>query len=554
MYKRILKLTPLDLPLVLFLLSAFLGLWPAYDRNLCRDTLIALSAGCLLYVLISRLAVSRSWWRAIAAVIALTSVLLSLYFVTQYARFDYPAKIEALNRLGALIGRIAPPVGVWVPTANSVATFLEGAIFLAVALALTERKLAWRAGWAIGVGLIGLALLMSASRGAWLAVVVASALWWALYWRPARVAAIVGAIAALGLVIYVIVQGDTTLLDDIPIINQTLAPMFVRPDRLEVYRGSIYLIQDFALTGIGLGEQFAMVYSKYALLLQHAFLFYSHNLYLEVWLEQGLLGITAWLWLMTALYQAARTRAKPGADLLYQSTWIGLTAAFVHGISDACQYVSLWCWFPFFGLLGLNAAILLRRDHTVARTRGWMVPTGAVVAFLVAVAVSLHPLTATYHANLGCITQARGDLLESLDDGQRAALRQQAADHYRRAIQIAPHDRTARQRLGLILMDVDRFQEAVEHLEIAWQADPENTTTRKALGLAYVWVGELGKAQPLLQGVPDIVYELNIWGGWRGRQGQTEQSLNAYRMSLLLEADQPQVREMVEQLEDELAH
>ncbi|OQY19233.1 MAG: hypothetical protein B6I34_09830 [Anaerolineaceae bacterium 4572_32.1] len=450
MSKRILKLTPLDLPLLLFLLSAVLGLWPAYDRALCWNTLIALGAGFLLYILISRLAVSRRWWHAIAAIIVFASVLLSLYFVTQYAHLGYPEKVGVISRLGVLISKIAPSVADWAPKANGVATFLEGGFFLAVALVLTEKRIGWRIGGGIGAGLIALALLMSASRGAWLAVAVTAVIWAAIHWRLARAVAIAGGILALGLVVYVIVRGDVTALGDIPIIKQTLAPMFIRPDRLAVYRGSVYLIQDFPLTGIGLGGQFAMVYAKYALLIQHAFLYYSHNLYLEAWLEQGLPGITALLWLMAALYQAARTRARPGADLLYQSTWLGLTATFLHGITDARQYVDLWCWFPFFGLLGLDAAILLRRSPPGRR---WTFPAGVVGVFLAAVLVSLHPLPATWHADLGCVLQARGDLPESLDDGQRAALRQQAANQYRRAIQIAPHDRTAQQRLGLVLME-----------------------------------------------------------------------------------------------------
>jgi len=561
-----LKLTPLDLPLALFLLSAVLGAWPAYDRSLCWNTLIVLVAGFLLYVLISRLAVSHRWWRAIAAIIVFASALLSLYFVTQYAHFPYghTEKVRAISRLGAFIGEIVPPVVIWVPMANSVATFLEGGLLLAAALVLTEKRWAWRIGGGIGAGLIALALLMSASRGAWLAVVIASTLWLALHWRPARVVASVSAILALGLVIYVIAQGDITALGDIPVANRILAPLFIRPDRLYAYRNSVYLLQDFPLTGIGLGEQFGMVFARYALLLQHPFLSYSHNLYLDLWLEHGLLGVTTWLWLMAALYQAARACAKPGTDLLYQSTWLGLTAIFVHGLTDAQQIVDLWCWFPFVGLLGLNAAILLRRTPATPPSppssppraggteggRRWLFPAGVVGTFLVAVVVSLHPLPVTWHANLGCILQARADLLTSLNDGQRATLRQQAADHYRRAIQIAPYDRTAQQRLGQMLADTAQFHDAVEHLEMAWQADPDNTTTHKALGLAYVWVGELEKAKPLLQNVPDIVYELNIWGWWRGTQQQMEQSLNAYRMSLLLEPDQPQVRERLEQLEE----
>ena len=553
--KIALRLTPLDLPLALFLLSAVFGLWPAYDRSLCWNTLIALAAGFFLYVVISRLAVPKRGWACLAILAFLASVLLSLYFVTQYAHFGYAEKVGAIGRLGAWIGKFIPPVGrqaavIWVPVANSVATFLEGMFFLAVALALAARRWVWRIGGAIGAGLIGLALVLSASRGAWLAVVVASLVWLALYWRPARVVALLGAVVALGLVVYVVVRRDITVLGQIPIVNRTVAPLFIRPDRLDVYRTSLYLVQDLPLTGIGLGGQFAMVQSRYALLIQHPFLTYSHNLYLEVWLEQGLAGAVAWLWLMAALVQAARTYARPESDFLYQGTWLGLTAIFVHGLSDARQYVDLWCWAPFFVLLGLNASIVLRRAPDQPRRRGWVAPAAVVGAFLVAALIGLHPLPATLHANLGCVAQSRGDLPASLDDGAQAALRQQAVDHYWRATQIEPHNRTAQQRLGQILVDEGQFQQAVEHLEMAWQADPNNTTTRKALGLAYVWVGELDKAKPLLEGVPDIVSELNVWGWWRSTQQQAEQSINAYRMSLVLDPDQPEVKEKLAQLEE----
>ncbi len=112
------------------------------------------------------------WWRAIATFIVFTSVLLSLYFVTQYAHFPfgYTKEVGAISRLGAFIGKIVPPAVIWVPRGNSVATFLEGGFFLAVALVLTEKQLekrwAWRIGGTIGASLIALALLMSASRGA----------------------------------------------------------------------------------------------------------------------------------------------------------------------------------------------------------------------------------------------------------------------------------------------------------------------------------------------------------------------------------------------------
>ena len=178
-----------------------------------------------------------------------------------------------------------------------------------------------------------------------------------------------------------------------------------------------------------------------------------------------------------------------------------------------------------------------------------MFPATVVAVFLFVAVVSLWPLSAAWRVNLGSVLQARGDLLESLSDGERAALRQQAVGRYREALQIAPYNRTAQQRWGVILMDTGDFSGAVEHLHMAWRVDPSNTTTHKALGLAYIWVGDLEKALPLLRDVRNIVEELNYWGWWRGTQQETEQAISAYRMSLMLKPDQQGVRQQLDQLE-----
>ena len=545
-HKGPLRLTILDLPLFLFVVSAFVGVWPAHDRNSSWHALIALCAGLVLYGLVSRLAVSPRWWHTAAWFTVLMSVFLSVYFVAQHPHFGYAVKVETISHISTLIGKIVPPAVVWVPFANSVATFLEGGLFLAIALALTVKRKAWRIGGVVGTSVIALALLMSTSRGAWLAAVVVAAIWMAIHWSWARAIVKIGGMVALVLAIYVVARNDIEALSEIPVINRVVVPMFVRPDRFGLYRNAVHLIQDFPLTGLGLGQQFAMVYSKYSLLIHVPFLTYSHNLYLEVWLQQGLLGVVAWLWLVVAIYQAAHTRDKPDTNLLFQSTWIGLTAILIHGLSDARQYADLWCWFPFFSLLGLNSAVLPRSTRRSFRGGSWVFPAGAVGVLLVGVLVTHWPISATWHSNLGCVLQARGDLLESLNDGQQAVLRQQAIDHFQRAIQIAPRNRTARQRLGVILMEQGHFSEAVEHLQVAWRVDPNNTTTHKALGLAYVWVGQLDEALPLLQKVPNIVQELNYWGWWRSTQQETEQAINAYRMSLLLNPDQPGIGQWID--------
>ena len=119
------KLNALDLPLVLFLLSAVVGVYPAYDRSQCWPTLIALAAGFLLYFLISRIAVSHRWWHVSALILVAAGLLVSLYFVIQYGHLGYDENLGPISRLGVLVGRIVPSFASWGPQPNSVATFLE---------------------------------------------------------------------------------------------------------------------------------------------------------------------------------------------------------------------------------------------------------------------------------------------------------------------------------------------------------------------------------------------------------------------------------------------
>jgi len=530
-------MTAPDLPLLLFVASAFLGILPAPDRRSCWPALAWMVAGLLIYGLLSRGATTRRQWTLGAGVFISAGALLSLY-----------AALEDLGLAG--VGATA-----WAPHLNSVATFIEGLLFLAVGLALSDGqgpsrpRLTMRIAAGLAAGLMGLALALTGSQGAWLAVSVAGLLWLAHHWQPARWAAVTNGAVALGLSTYVLIRGDIAALEELPILGRALSALFFRPDRLAIYRESAYLIGDMPFTGIGYGEQFGMVHARYALLIQHVFLRYAHNLYLDVWLEQGLLGAVALLWLMAALYQAIRVRSRSTANARLQSTWLGLTAIFFHGLTDARQFIDGWCWLPFFGLLGLTAAHLRRRPAAPIR-RPWLAPAIVAGGFLLAVALAFAPWGATWHANRGALLQAQAELAPSLAEEKQQALMEEAIANYRRALEIAPEDRTARQRLGWILLSERRFEEAAEELEIAWQTAPANTTTRKALGLAYVWTGKLTRARPLLADVPGIIEELNNWGWWWATEGEIDRARHAYRASLLLAPDQPAITQRLDALRD----
>ena len=554
--KALPRRTSLDGPLSLFLLGAVVGLIVVYDRALSWSTLAALVGGTILYYCLAWFASSDRAAETSATVFMLAAAGVAVYFVTQYGHLGYPIKSGWVHRIGLALAQVMPRLAAWQPHPNSVAAFLEGSLPLGLVLTATTARPLRR-------GLVGLAtfavlagLLMSDSRGAWLALTLTFALGVALRWQ--RWGLLLGCVSlavALWTVGYLsLVEGAS--LESIAVIGPLVKKLFVRPDRLAVWQGSIYLIQDFPFTGIGLGRAFPLIYGRYALLIPVPFLLYSHNLWLEVWLQQGLLGLAGFVWLLGAFYAfVVRTlRDRATASAVFHGAWLGVTAILLHGFFDAAQYAEPWVFVSLFALLGLAVATGSGDRQWVGSQRQNRVAAAGLLAVGLVALVGLafwQPLVSRVYVNRGALRQAQGDLVKELPEAERARLLAAARTDYERGLSLDPQSRPAHQRLGVLDMNAGRYEEAVVHLEAALQIDPHNTTTHKALGLAYVWVGRLEKAEPLLVSVPDIVEELNIWGWWRGQQGEKMLAQNAYQMSLRLDPDQENIQRALARLQTE---
>ena len=539
--------TAFDVPWALLLAGAIVSLWASYDASLSLPILLTLAGSAALYYAVA----NAHKPTALAQAALLAGLAVAVYFLTQYEHIPHADKSSLISSLGRVTSGLFPRLGSWQPFPNGVATLLEGMIPLGIALTVTGRSWGRRVSSGAATGSMGLAVLVTASRGAWVALLVAGALWLASRRRGGVIvlsgAAII-ALVVLGGYLY-LVQGAT--LAGIPVAGPVLYQLFARPDRLEVYQGSLRLIQDFPLTGVGLGEVFALVYSQYVLLIRHAFLTYAHNLYLTVWLGHGLLGIIGMGWLVVVFGSlVVRERRKGHPTPLFQAAWTGVVAILVHGLFDARQYVDLWTMWPLFVLLGLAVSSSTvrapKRTRKAAPSRQWKWVALALLA--VACVVVWRPLLAVTCANLGAVKQAKAELAALPDDAKDSHLRAAIAN-YERTLQLAPNNRTASLRLGNLAVAGGRYEEGVAHLEVAWRAAPEDPTTRKALGLAYTWVSEVDRAAELLRDTKDIVTELNTWGWWHGQEGRRQVAMNAYRTSLALKSDQPQVRSLLITLE-----
>lgn len=137
--------------------------------------------------------------------------------------------------------------------------------------------------------------------------------------------------------------------------------------RLQIWQVSLAIIKDNPILGIGLGN-FHESYLAYLLLTVPNPLEYDvlkpHNLYLNLWLETGILGLIAFVWLIVIFYKQKGSKALQ----LYGST-AGMAALLAQGLFDTPYFkndLSILFW-VLIGLVITNKKLV--RDSAPAPLR-----------------------------------------------------------------------------------------------------------------------------------------------------------------------------------------
>lgn len=458
--------TPLDLPFLLFLLSGLVGVWASYDPASSWIKFGMIVAGVALYYALVLLRRAPHLLDAIAWVFLVVSAALAIYFATQHDYAADSAKISLITSLGIALHNLVPELGAHVPDPNIAAGALELALPLAIALYVHARSTARPQQYvALAlVAVIGFGLLMTASRGAWLALGLVGAA--ALLVARAQVALRryalpLGAIAALLVFIAVLwlrsgfLPAFENLLGAIPAGNTWVT-------RVELYRRALGLVQDYYFTGGGLGV-FPMVYSTYALMIDVPFLTHAHNLFLEIWLEQGLLGVVAFGWLVVEFYLWLSSHA----DALTWLGWAGVAAASVmllHATVDVLLYSSRALPLMFVPMgFALGGTVQMPRSTAKHQTRAWdwRFALIALTAFFLFLFIFRNPLAAMWYANLGSVEQAKTELAQYhfpdrlvaniRADPQLAPKFQLPISSFRQSLAFDANNRTANQRLRMLI-------------------------------------------------------------------------------------------------------
>jgi O-antigen ligase len=535
----------IDLALALFIATAATAAWLACDELAAIYKFWLLVAAVLLFYAVANQPENNLWISA--SLISLLGVGIALYYLLTNDWGIYPSRIEILNQTGVGWMAIRPTIQSEMIHPNTVAGIIGMALpfLLASSLyALRNRKWFKLAGIGLGLLVMLLVLLMTTSRGVWIAISVASliAVVWMistflarfLRWRREGVFVL---ILILGVVIVGgLAVGYTNLF---PNRGAILTDNGQTTTRQEMTQGAISLIGDFPFTGAGL-ETFPGLFSTYFLITPNYIIPHSYNIYLDMALEQGIVALLAFVWVLavsTILLLFFGKSLPSHLSLLRWAILASLLIVVIHSFFDDIVYdfraAPLLFLIPGIAMALAEPSLVDAVEDRRPRFNRWVLIGTALtsLAFLLVGYIANRPVMASWYANLGALQMARFDLADwntgTWKDGSQIEGLKPAEELFIRALEYDPGNQTANHRLGLINMISRDFPAAVAHLTLAYQKEPSHRGIVKALGLSYVWNKQPDQALPLLKRIPEAEAELAIYPWWWRNQGREDLAQNA---------------------------
>lgn len=271
-----------SLPLALYLGFVLLSLLVARDRTLGLFQIFFLGQTFLLYVYLAAWVRTRQDVTFLVSTLLICLILESLIMIGVYLT-GHDLDIAGIStRIESSFSRRA---GGTFQSPNSAAAYLSLLLPPALGLLLTpcERRLKWMAVIALGLGTA--ALILTQSRGGWLALLLSGALLYAATWRwgwqsSSMRITVAAVMVLLVLIFYGAVFSRVTRDDGGRIILIDLA---------------LRIIKDNPVFGIG-ANNFVLLIRQYATPdIANAWLYTVHNMYLLVWAETGIGGLFAFV-------------------------------------------------------------------------------------------------------------------------------------------------------------------------------------------------------------------------------------------------------------------
>jgi hypothetical protein len=512
--------TPFAGPILLFLCTAAAGAWLAYAQRAGWDKFWLIVAGAVVYVSIVYLPDEIDLGRSrrispLRTLLIVTPMIISLYSLLSTDWMRWAEKLAWLNPVRSWMIALRPTfVGydIHPNVAGGILAALIPLQFAGLFSVKRSRVEIWLGGMCLGLS--GLGLFMSAARGAWLSLAIALTAW-GLWWVSGQLV-LRGKGSAdprLRRVLWAVVGAILIAIVCTTLIATPLRAGLTELDgRLTLWRNSLDLALDYPLSGLGLAS-FEMPYSSYALLVHVGYLTHAHNLLLDVWLGQGLLGLLIFGWMLAVAVRTGR-QTSPWQHAALAS----LAVILLHGLVDDALYgydgrgVALL--FVPLALLSRPTAVPGVTPLSQATTRRrWLIRfavLSGIVGGVAVAALTLPGVRAIIQANMGALAQTKAEMstYQWPDWPIQDALRRSpevdleiAIARFEAALALDPHNVAANRRLGQIEISRGQYGAAKDHLANALAVAPWQRATRQLLGESYAITGQTALAAELLRTV-----------------------------------------------------
>jgi hypothetical protein len=515
----------------IFIASAIISFATSYDQWAGREKLTLMLIGLLLPLLLAVLVHCR-----IETVVGLSGVVLAMLAPLIGLAGVMLAGIDK----GAAAGNLA----VLIPLAGC------GLVW---AMARANRFLLVFLGLCLAGAAV--AVFTSGEHSAMVGLVVGAFVGAGFFWRH-RVAApspwlhvLDAAVLTLALIFVSVYLMLILAPDAMGRIPQMLPNYYAQ--RFAAWRDTPGIIGDYLYTGSGLGAA-PMVLSTYLFLVHVPYFYHVHNLFLQVGIEQGVLGIIGLMGMFAAAFWSmtiTMRRAHAYVALCAACVFASLLALFVSGMFESDVYDGNWVVvmflsFGFTWIIGqydVSGRASKRGEPSRARLPDLAV---GAIPFIIVVMLLVWPGTrAQWTANQGALAQTKAELsgfrfpLELIQDEMRRSPRTKldpAIALYRAALQQDPHNATALRRLAQIEISRGEYSAALPNLEQAYHTAPNQRATRQMLGEVYALAGRIDEAAALWGtiGVAPELLTNRLW--WYEHIGEQQPAANIRTVLLRL--------------------
>lgn len=296
--KRVLKLEPVDIAVAAFAFMTLSGGVISVSSSSLKPALMFV---CFLaaYFLVVGLIRSGEWLTRCSVACVSSASLISAYGLITY--FTGTAKMAEAwldtEMFGAIKGRAIATL----ENPNMLGEYLVLIIPIAAGIILRRYGGMRKLSAMFCLGVMGLCLLCTWSRGAWLALILAMVLFLFMWHRRAVFLVIAGIVSVpfLPMILPASIVSRFTSIGNMGDSSTSY--------RVYIWRAAINMIEDNFLSGIGIGEgAWYNIYPGYAYLGIEAAP-HSHNLYLQIMLELGVVGLAVFVVFLFLLYQSGFT-------------------------------------------------------------------------------------------------------------------------------------------------------------------------------------------------------------------------------------------------------